>query len=285
MLIGWLNSYHTFSFASYYDPKFSSFHSLRVINEDRVSPSQGFPTHPHSNAEIFSYIVNGKLSHRDSMGNHEVLTRGDLQFTSAGRGIQHSEFNGSDKELVHFIQIWVLPEKSGLTPNYQTIHVEEKDKLNKFALMVAPVGYVPVSTDTIASSPTAECKDKDDKKVTPFAHKKFASINQDIRMYASILQPDQTITFTLPAGRVGYIHLIQDAKTMTSEHGQSKLIVNDSLLSGGDGAYVTSKNNDGSSTITFTGRGTNGANAEFLLFDIKPTNNFVDNGDASDDDY
>jgi hypothetical protein len=167
----------------------------------------------NSNAEIFSYIVNGKLAHRDSMGNSEVLTRGDLQFTSAGRGISHSEFNGSDKEFVHFIQIWVLPNKNGLQPNYQTIHIDEHEKINRLALLVAPINNSPDTTTPIvevaASTTTtsevkmsginSEAKKKSNNNNSgPFTHKKVAAINQDIKMYASILQPDQTITFTLP---------------------------------------------------------------------------------------
>jgi redox-sensitive bicupin YhaK (pirin superfamily) len=110
---GWLNSRFTFSFAGYYQPKFNNFHSLRVINEDRVTASQGFGSHPHSNYEIFSYVVSGALRHRDNMGNVEVLPRGSVQFTSAGTGIVHSEYNASDKEIVHFIQMWVTPSKTG----------------------------------------------------------------------------------------------------------------------------------------------------------------------------
>lgn len=127
----WLNSYHTFSFANYYDPAFDGFHTLRVLNEDRVAPSQGFGAHGHDNFEIFSYVVSGTLHHRDSLRNNEYLTRGAVQFTSAGTGIRHSEMNGSDSEMVHFLQMWVEPSKEGLKPNYQTKHFSDAEKLNK----------------------------------------------------------------------------------------------------------------------------------------------------------
>jgi len=154
---GWLNSYHTFSFASYYDDRFERFHALRVINEDRVSGGQGFGRHSHREAEIFSYVVSGALHHRDSMNNNEKIGRGEIQFTSAGTGISHSEFNAHDKDPVHFIQIWVTPAVRNLQPSYQTKNFEEKEKLNTLLLTLSP--------------------DKSDKTV---------HINQDIKVCAFI---------------------------------------------------------------------------------------------------
>jgi redox-sensitive bicupin YhaK (pirin superfamily) len=137
---GWLNSYHTFSFADYFDRNHMGFRSLRVINEDRVSPGAGFGSHGHDNMEIISYVLSGALAHKDSMGNVETLKAGELQRITAGTGIVHSEFNGSGREPVHFLQIWLRPAQSGLKPSYEQTMVTEEQKLGKLVLVAAPEG-------------------------------------------------------------------------------------------------------------------------------------------------
>lgn len=137
---GWLRSFFSFSFAGYYDPSFMSFGPLRVINEDRVSPRTGFPTHPHANAEIFSYVLDGELTHKDSMGNIEILKRGEVQFTSAGSGVRHSEYNDNAKSECHFLQIWYTPNQRNLPPKYYTIpQVPDEEKTDKFKTLIRDV--------------------------------------------------------------------------------------------------------------------------------------------------
>ncbi len=126
--LGWLDTHHTFSFATYFDPKFEGWSSLRVLNEDRVSPSSGFCTHGHKDFEIFTYVLSGAIEHKDSLGNREVLRRGDVQFFSAGSGIRHSEYNYSDQEELHFLQCMIQPSQKGLKPNYQAQHFTDEDK-------------------------------------------------------------------------------------------------------------------------------------------------------------
>ena len=128
---GWLKSFHTWSFASYHDPRFTSHGCLRVLNEDRVQPTTGFDTHSHQEYEIFSYVVDGELQHKDSMGNTETIHRGEVQFTSAGTGIQHSEYNVHKSLWVHFIQIWVKPNQARLKPSYTTKKWSNNDKINR----------------------------------------------------------------------------------------------------------------------------------------------------------
>jgi hypothetical protein len=137
---GWLNTYHTFSFADYYDPKFEGFRSLRVINEDRVAPGEGFGTHGHRDMEILTYVLAGSIAHKDSMGHQQVLGPNEIQRMSAGTGIRHSEFNPSENERLHFFQIWIEPATNGTKPSYEQIRFDPKEKQNTLKRLAGPAG-------------------------------------------------------------------------------------------------------------------------------------------------
>jgi redox-sensitive bicupin YhaK (pirin superfamily) len=177
---GWLKSFHTFSFADYHDPKHMGFGPLRVINEDRVQPGQGFGTHAHSDMEIISYVLDGGLAHKDSMGNGSVIRPGDVQRMSAGTGVRHSEFNASDKEPVHFLQIWIEPSERGIAPSYEEKHFDEASKRGKLRL--------------IASS------DARDGSVR---------LHQDTDLYAALVDGSEKVEFTPRAGRQVYVHVVR----------------------------------------------------------------------------
>jgi len=192
---GWLKSKHTFSFGSYFDPNHIGFGVLRVINEDRVAPSAGFPTHPHQNMEIISYVVSGGLEHRDSLGTGSVIRPGELQRMSAGTGVRHSEYNASDKDLVHFLQIWIVPEEDGLQPSYEQKAFPEEERENALRLIGS--------------------RDGRDGSVT---------IHQDVDLYASLLGADRTLAYDIKPGRKVWLQLVK-----------GRFSVNDQQLSAGDG--------------------------------------------------
>lgn len=178
--LGWLDSRHTFSFGHYHDPRHMGFGPLLVINEDRVLPGKGFGKHGHRDMEIISYVLSGELAHQDSMGNGSVLRYGDVQRMSAGTGVMHSEFNHSSTDLVHFLQIWIQPSVTGITPGYEEKHFANQAKTARLCLIASPDG--------------AEGSVK---------------IHQDARLYASLLDGEQQIEHTLAQGRTAYLHLIR----------------------------------------------------------------------------
>jgi redox-sensitive bicupin YhaK (pirin superfamily) len=175
---GWLRSFHTFSFADYYDPQHMGFGALRVINDDRVQPGKGFGTHSHRDMEIISYVLDGGLEHRDSMGNGSVIKPGDVQRMSAGTGVQHSELNASRAEPVHFLQIWIVPERSGIEPSYEQKAFPEAERQGRLRLVAS--------------------RDGRDGSVL---------IHQDVNLYASLLGADERIRYEVPAGRRAWIHV------------------------------------------------------------------------------
>lgn len=175
---GWLDSRHTFSFGHYHDPKHMGFGPVRVINDDRVAPGGGFPTHPHSDMEIVTYVLDGALEHRDSLGTGSVIRPGDVQRMSAGRGIRHSEFNASKSEPVHFLQIWILPEASGLAPSYEQKSFDDASKQGTLRLVA--------SRDGRAGSVT---------------------VHRNLDLYAALLAPGEAVTHTIEPGRRAWLHV------------------------------------------------------------------------------
>lgn len=195
---GWLTTRHTFSFANYYDPKHMGFRDLRVINEDTVAPGRGFGSHHHDNMEIVSIVMQGALAHRDSTGGEGVLRRGEVQRMSAGTGVVHSEFNGSDQEPVHFFQIWILPAEEGTTPGYEQKMFPDEDRRGTLKLVVAP-GAQDGALD----------------------------IHQDARVYASILAKGDRVEHPLANGRGAWIQVARGT-----------VEVNGTKLNEGDGAAI-----------------------------------------------
>ena len=195
---GWLDSRHSFSFGHYFDPKFMGFGPLRVINEDRVRPSRGFDTHGHQDMEIISYVLSGALQHKDSMGNGSVIRPGDVQRMSAGTGVRHSEYNASDDEDVHFLQIWIMPDREGLEPSYEQIHVTVDDKRGAAKLIGS--------------------RDGRDGSVT---------IHQDVDLYATCLREGEQVTHSIAAGRQAWVQVARGSAR-----------VNDENVAAGDGIAV-----------------------------------------------
>lgn len=198
---GWLDSWHTFSFAQYHDPAHMGFGDLRVINDDTVQPGQGFGTHGHRDMEIITYLLDGALEHKDSMGNGSVIRPGNVQRMSAGHGVRHSEFNASKTEPVHFLQIWIEPNVVGIDPGYEEKHFADAEKRGGLRL--------------IASADAADGSVK---------------IHQNARVYAALLDGAERAEHTLAAGRRAYLHVARGAVT-----------VNGQPLGGGDGARIESE--------------------------------------------
>ena len=201
---GWLNTYHTFSFDQYYDPRYMGFRTLRVINEDFVSPGRGFPTHGHRDMEIITYILEGALEHQDSMGNGSVIRPGEVQRMTAGTGVRHSEKNPSQNESVHLLQIWILPHTVGLDPGYEQKMFTDEDRRNKLRV--------------IASS------DARDGSVT---------VHQDVNLYASILDEGSSVTHSTEPTRYGWLQVARGAVDVNgekAEQGDGAVIVGESSV-------------------------------------------------------
>ncbi len=195
---GWLDTWHSFSFASYHDPAHMGVSNLRVINDDRIAPGGGFPTHGHEDMEIVTYVLDGALEHKDSMGNGSVIRAGEVQYMAAGRGVRHSEFNASDAASAHLLQIWLLPNATGVEPRYAQKTFTAADKRNRFALLVSPDG-------------------RDGSIET----------HQDALLFAALPDDGQGITYRLNADRSGYVHVAR-----------GRVRVNGTELSGGDAARL-----------------------------------------------
>lgn len=195
---GWLDSRHTFSFADYYDPAHREFRTLRVINEDRVEPGQGFGSHPHRDMEILSYVLEGSLEHKDSMGTSSVIRPGDVQRMSAGTGVLHSEFNPSPRDPVHFLQIWITPEKKGVKPGYAQKAFPASERSDRLRLVAS--------------------RDGRDGSI---------SINQDAELYTTLLSKGSTVSYALKSGRFAWVQVARGA-----------VMLNGKPMQAGDGASV-----------------------------------------------
>ncbi len=198
---GWLDSYHTFSFADYYDPREMGFGTLRVINEDRVQGGMGFGSHPHRDMEIISYVLDGALEHKDSMGTGSVIRPGDVQRMSAGTGVFHSEYNHSPTGLVHFLQIWIEPNQRGVKPGYEQKNFPAAEKKGRLRLVASPDG----ANDSV-------------------------KIHQDAWVYAGLLDGADAVTYELPAAHKAYVHVAR-----------GRVSVNGNVLEAGDGAKITAE--------------------------------------------
>lgn len=198
---GWLDSRFTFSFADYFDPEHMQFRTLRVMNDDRIAGGGGFPTHPHKDMEIVTYVLEGALAHKDSMGNGSVIRPGDVQYMSAGTGVAHSEFNASNKDAVHMYQIWMLPDKKGSKPVYDQKHFDEAEKSGNLRLVAS--------------------RDGRDGSV---------KIRQDNELYASVLAPGETVKHQLKPERHAYVQVARGSVTLNGEK-----------LETGDGAAISAE--------------------------------------------
>lgn len=197
--LGWLDTYHTFSFDQYFNPAHMHFRRLRVINEDRVAPGQGFPTHSHRDMEIITHILSGALEHRDSMGNGSVIRPGDVQRMTAGSGVSHSEFNPSQSEAVHLLQIWILPNARNLPPGYEEKHFAEDERRGKLQLIASEDG-----------------------------REGSVTIHQDAKVYTTLLEAGQTVTQALDPDRYAWLQVARGT-----------IRLNEMELKQGDGAAVS----------------------------------------------
>ncbi|MFF5865354.1 pirin family protein [Pseudomonas sp. NPDC012596] len=195
---GWLKSSHTFSFANYWDPDEQGFSDLLVINDDRVIAGKGFGQHPHRDMEIFSYVLEGALEHKDTLGTGSVIKPGDVQLMSAGSGVAHSEFNHSKSQPVHFLQIWIVPNVRGATPRYQQQHFSDDEKRGKLRLIISPEGQ-----------------------------QGSLQVRQDARVYAGLFDGDEHATLTLADNRYAYVHVAR-----------GRIELNGQLLREGDGVRM-----------------------------------------------
>ncbi|MFT7772132.1 pirin family protein [Roseateles sp.] len=236
---GWLQSRHTFSFGNYRDPRQQGFSDLLVINDDRVAPAQGFGTHGHRDMEIFSYVLEGALEHKDSMGTGSVIRPGDVQIMSAGTGVRHSEFNHSAQEPVHFLQIWLMTNEPGALPRYQEARFDEAGKRGRLRLIIAPDG-TGGTNGTNGTNGTAG------KEGTDGA----LAVRQDARVYAGLFDGAEAATLELGPDRHAYVHVARGS-----------LDVNGERLAEGDGARIR---NAGSLRLS------GGDGAEVLVFDLRP---------------
>lgn len=229
---GWLSSHHTFSFADYHDPRHMGFGTLRVINDDTVAPGGGFPAHGHRDMEIVSYVISGALRHKDNMGNGSVIRPGDVQRMSAGRGVVHSEHNDSNTEPVHFLQIWILPERAGLGSGYEQTAFSDAEKRGKLRLVVSPDG--------------AEGS---------------VRIQQDARVYASLLAPGERAehAFVARPGRTrrGWLHVVQGTVEVQGQ-----------VLHAGDALAIEDEAAIAIAGAAGPALGSHGATGEVLLFDL-----------------
>ncbi len=201
---GWLNSFHSFSFADYHDPRHVHFGPLRVINEDRVAPGMGFGTHGHQDMEIISYVLDGELAHKDSIGNGSTIRAGDVQRMSAGRGVRHSEFNPSAEASMHFLQIWIIPNQRGIEPSYEEKRFPADDKRGQLRLIASP--------------------DAADGSVL---------IHQDARVYAGLFDGEERAQFDVPSGRGIYVHVARGELAANGESlkaGDALMFTNHSAL-------------------------------------------------------
>jgi len=197
--LGWLDSRFSFSFAEYFDPQHVEFRTLRVMNDDRIAGGGGFPTHPHRDMEIVTYVLDGELAHKDSMGNGSVIKPGDVQYMSAGTGVAHSEFNASDKTPVHMYQIWMFPDKQGHTPAYDQKHFSAAEKQGKLRLVVSPDG-----------------------------REGSVKIRQGNELYATVLAPGESVKHALQPERHAYVQVARGSVTL-----------NGTKLAAGDGAAIS----------------------------------------------